>query len=303
MKQKIITLVLLIITTSIYAAPTYQNIPGISTQDNQRIKQTLEKYEDYKGRKVATFDADGTVIGQVPYYLADVAIFDYALNHTGKKLELIKNMTSGSNTSNDYLTQRIYYLSGLTPQEITDLGNKTFNKYFKGKIYPNIKLLIQNLKNYGFEVWIISASPELLYQGVLSREFGIPVNHIIGTKSVVSNGVTTNKIVLPVPQDDGKADAIETIIKAEPILAAGNSISDVEMLNYSSTLKVIVNPNDSEKVDYLGGKTLKEYAESQNWIIAKANDTVDVANYKNMASYKFHIKQNEVNDVQTFSLN
>ena len=56
-----------------------------------------------------------------------------------------------------------------------------------------------------------------------------------------------------------------------------------------------------KKKDYLGGKTLKEYAESQNWIIAKANDTVDVANYKDMASYKFHIKQNEVNDVATYS--
>jgi phosphoserine phosphatase len=230
-----------------------------------------------------------------------VAIFDYALNHTGKKLNLIKSMTSGSNTSDDYLTQRVDYLSGLTTQEITDLDNKTFNRYFKGKIYPNINELIQNLKNYGFEVWIISASPELLYQGVLSRELGIPVTHIIGTKSVVSNGVTTNKIVLPVPQDYGKADAIETIIKVKPILAVGNSTSDVEMLNYSSSLKVIVNPNDSEKVDYLGDKTLKEYAESHNWIIAKANDTVDVANYKDMASYKFHIKQNEINDVATYS--
>jgi phosphoserine phosphatase len=120
-----------------------------------------------------------------------VAIFDYALNHTGKKLNLIKSMTSGSNTSDDYLTQRVDYLSGLTTQEITDLDNKTFNRYFKGKIYPNINELIQNLKNYGFEVWIISASPELLYQGVLSRELGIPVTHIIGTKSVVSNGVGT----------------------------------------------------------------------------------------------------------------
>ncbi|AIT09597.1 hypothetical protein LO80_06230 [Candidatus Francisella endociliophora] len=295
--KKIITFVLFIASVTIYAVPLYQNIPGISNQDNQRIKQTLEKYENYQGRKVATFDADGTVIGQVPYYLADVAIYDYALSHTGKKLELIKKMTSTSNTSNDYLTQRVDYLSGLAPEEITELGNKTFNKYFKDKIYPNIKLLIQNLKNYGFEVWVISASPELLYQGFLSKELGIPVTHIIGTKSVVSNGIATSKIVLPVPQDEGKADAIETIIKAKPILAAGNSQSDVEMLNSSSALKVIVNPNDSEKVDYLGGQTLKEYARNNNWIIAKANDTIDVANYKDMASYKFHIKQNEVNKV------
>lgn len=84
MKQKLITLILLTISVVAYAVPAYQNVPGISAQDNQRIKQTLEKYENYEGRKVATFDADGTVIGQVPYYLADEALFDYAINHTGK---------------------------------------------------------------------------------------------------------------------------------------------------------------------------------------------------------------------------
>lgn len=297
--KKILTIMLLIITVSAYAVPAYQNVPGISAQDNQRIKQTLEKYENYEGRKVATFDADGTVIGQVPYYLADEALFDYALNHTGKKLDLIKEMTSTSNTSKAYLSQRVNYFSGLTPQEVTELGNKTFNKYYKDKIYSNIKVLIQDLKNYGFEVWIVSASPELLYQGFLSTELDIPVTHIIGVKSVVSDGVTTNKIVLPISQDDGKVDAIETIIKAKPILAAGNSTSDVEMLDYSSALKVIVNPNSSKKVDYLGGKTLKEYAKSQSWVIAKANDTIDVADYKGMASYKFHVKQNDINVVTT----
>lgn len=29
-------------------------------------------------RKVAVFDGDGTVIGQVPYYLADEALYRYA---------------------------------------------------------------------------------------------------------------------------------------------------------------------------------------------------------------------------------
>ena len=268
--KKTIILILLTISISAYAVPIYQNIIGISIQNNRLIKDTLEKYENYKGRKVATFDADGTVIGQVPYYLADEALYDYALNHPGKKLDLIKDMTSTSNTSKNYLSQRIYYFSGLTPKEISTLGNKAFIKHYKNKIYPNIKVLIKNLKNYGFEVWIVSASPELLYQDFLSTELGIPIPHIIGVKSVVNDGITTTKMVLPISQDEGKPDAIETIIKAKPILAAGNSTGDVEMLNYSSTLKIIVNPNDSKKEDYLGGKTLKEYAESQNWIIAKS---------------------------------
>jgi hypothetical protein len=41
MKQKIIALILLTISISIYAGPTYQDIPGISVKNNQLIKHTL----------------------------------------------------------------------------------------------------------------------------------------------------------------------------------------------------------------------------------------------------------------------
>ena len=73
---------------------------------------------------------------------------------------------------------------------------------------------------------------------------------------------------------DCKANAIETIIKAIPMIAAGNSKNDFEMIESSKGLKMIVNPDDSEKVDKLRGLTLKEYAEKHDWIIVYANDDV-----------------------------
>ena len=42
-------------------------------------------------------------------------------------------------------------------------------------------------------------------------------------KSVVVDGVLTNEIVLPIPQDDGKANVIPTFIKTRPLVVGGNS--------------------------------------------------------------------------------
>ena len=63
-------------------------------------------------------------------------------------------------------------------------------------------------------------------------------------KSVVVDGVLTNEIVLPIPQDDGKANVIPTFIKTRPLVVGGNSRGDMDMLNQSCGLKIVVNPDD-----------------------------------------------------------
>ena len=45
-----------------------------------------------------------------------------------------------------------------------------------------MKQLIANLKEYGFEVWILTASPELLYQKFVAEEFGIPSINVAGSQ-------------------------------------------------------------------------------------------------------------------------
>ena len=42
------------------------------------LKAFLNTTLTMNNRKVAVFDGDGTVIGQVPYYLADEALYRYA---------------------------------------------------------------------------------------------------------------------------------------------------------------------------------------------------------------------------------
>jgi len=202
------------------------------------------KHKNTKGRKIAVFDGDGTVMGQTPHYLADECMYQYAKENPKWNQEILDTITKLSNVSLPYVQYRVKYISGKSSQFYLDLGEKTFDKYYKDKIFQPVKQLISILKDNDFEVWIVTASPEGMYQQFLSKEFDIPITNIIGVKSVIKNGIITNKMVHPIPQDEGKMEAIETFIQDKPLLVAGNSRGDKEMFEFNGDLKIIVNPDE-----------------------------------------------------------
>ncbi|MDR1743456.1 MAG: haloacid dehalogenase-like hydrolase [Dysgonamonadaceae bacterium] len=269
-------------------AQKFVPIKGWSKEVNQRIETFLNSKKHYEGRKVAVFDCDGTVFGQVPYYLADEALYMYAdENYKGKtdslslkKLAILNRMVeNGDNVSKEYVEDRVHFLSGLTADQIRQIGADCYQKSYKGRIYPEMKKLIANLKNYGFEVWILTASPELLYQKFVSEELNIPMLNIVGVKSVIENGVSSGTVIMPIPQDDGKGYTIETFIQAKPLIVGGNSRGDLDMLNLSSGLKIVVNPDNStirpKEDGVIAGHTVKTYWEQNDGIIVYCKDSVD----------------------------
>lgn len=282
---------------SLINAQKYSYIQGWSKEANTKIEKFLNSQIKSKERKVAVFDCDGTVFGQVPYYLADEALYMYAdNNYRGKtdeiskeKLAILDRMVKdGNNVGKNYVEDRVHFLSGLSPEEIRQIGVDCYQKTYKKKMYPEMKELIKNLKNYGFEVWILTASPELLYQKFVSDELGIPPLNVLGVKSVIENNLSTKQIILPIPQDDGKAYTIETFIQTKPLVVGGNSRGDLDMLNESAGLKIIVNP-DNEVVrpkedGVIGGYTVKSYWEKNDGIIVYCKDSED-------SNINYHTKQ------------
>lgn len=297
MRKIIIILFIFITNISLINAQKYNYIKGWSKEANTKIEKFLDSVKNYKDRKVAVFDCDGTVFGQVPYYLADEALYMYAdNNYKGKtdeksqqKLAILDRMVKdGDNVGKSYIEDRVHFLSGLSPEEIRQIGVDCYHKTYKGKIYPEMKEFINNLKNYGFEVWILTASPELLYQKFISEELGIPPLNVVGAKSVIENNKLTDQIILPIPQDDGKAYTIETFIQAKPLVVGGNSRGDLDMLNESVGLKVIVNPDNNtvrpKEDGVIAGYTVKSYWENNDGIIVYCKDSVD-------PTINYHTKQ------------
>lgn len=291
----------------IFGGTKYQYIDGWDKTVNARIENFLESVSDYSERKVALFDVDGTLMGQVPYYLADEALLTDAsekYHHRSdmvarEKMDIIHDMLNTTdNAGVDYVQKRIKYLAGMTPDEISDLGYRIFVEKYRDKIYPEMKVLVKNLQNYGFEVWAMTASPEFLYQKIVMTEFNIPAERIIGTKGIVRDGVMTAELVKPVPQDAGKADSVQTFIKTKPILVGGNSRGDLEMMNESAHIKIMINPDDKKIVSgkhagAMNGMTAKQYWERDpNAIITYCNDVIVDHSF---VCESFGVKQNKIN--------
>ncbi|MDE6578692.1 MAG: haloacid dehalogenase-like hydrolase [Muribaculaceae bacterium] len=265
-------------------AQTYEFKPikGFKDATNEQLEAFLESTVPMKTRKVAVFDCDGTLFGQAPYYLADEALYDFAKrNYEGKtdslsvaKMKIVDELLHGDNVGVDFVQNRVRFLSGLTADQIQAIGNDMFHEKYQNKMYPEMKSLIANLENYGFEVWILSASPELLYQRFCAEQLGLPEDRIIGVKSRVGEGnIVTDELVYPVSQDEGKADVVRTFIKADPLFVGGNSRGDLEMMNTSVGLKIMINPDDKKPEKVAGGKTIKQYWESDpRCIIEYCND-------------------------------
>lgn len=274
--------------TQLAHAQTYRPVTGWSDEVNEEIETFLNTTLTMNERKVSVFDCDGTVFGQVPHYLADEALYQYADEVLRKrndkeakeKLAILDRMVkNGNNVGKVYVEDRIHFLAGLTPEEIERIGYDAYRKSYKGKFYPEMKQLIANLKEYGFEVWILTASPELLYQKFVAEELGVHNYNVVGARSVVKDGVATREIIPPIPQDDGKAHTIETYIKARPLIVGGNSRGDMDMINESFGLKILVNPDDitvrGAGDGPMEGHTVKSYWEEEGAIIVNCNDVRD----------------------------
>lgn len=263
---------------------TYRRIAGWPDETNRRIESFLNSTLAMKERKVAVFDCDGTLIGQVPHYLSEESMYDFAVANykdrqdklSKEKWKICEELAAGDNVAVSYTQRCIDFFAGLTPDELSNAGWVCYQNKFAGKFYPEMKELLANLEEYGFEIWIVTASTELLYQRFVHEQLGIPVDRILGVKSCIRDGIVTDEVVRPIPQDAGKAEVIHTFIKARPLIVGGNSRGDMEMMLESVGLRVIVNPDDTKPEEAMGGKTVKAFWETDpNTIAVRCNDVPD----------------------------
>jgi len=274
---------------------SFKSIKGFSKEANLQLEEFLDKTKNETGRKIAVFDGDGTVLGQTPHYLADEAMYNYALEHPNQNPEVFQEMIKQSNVSLPYVQNRVKYIAGLSLQEYRNLGEKYFNKYYSNKIYEPMQSLISTLKQNDFEIWIITASPEGMYQQFLSKALGIPITHIVGIKSIIKDGIITDEIIKPVPQDHGKKWAIESFVQGIPLFVAGNSRGDKEMIEFSKGLKMIVNPDEHIAADQK--ESISDYAKRNKWLVVKIND-VPAIDFPSVSSKKFNIRLNKTHEVK-----
>ncbi len=265
-------------------------IQGFNDEVNKKIEKFLIETTDYSGRKIAVFDGDGTVLGQTPHYLADECLYAFAKDNKDRKPELINLMKTQSNVSLEYVQNRVFFMSGDSLDTWRKRGSDFFKQYYPNKVFKPMKALIDQLQDNDFEVWVVTASPEAMYQEFLANALNIPITHIVGVKSVISNGIITDRIIPPVPQDHGKKEAIESFVQDRPLFVAGNSRGDKEMIEYASMMHMIINPD--EHIAHDQTESIADYARENGWLIVRIED-VPADGFPSVSSKEYGIRINK----------
>ena len=255
---------------------THAQTKGFSEDTNKALEEFYERHEETEGRKVAVFDFDGTLIGQVPYYAADELFISQSEEGFIKSQDLpdIAGISPSSSAIQNYLAidkkmghkfaliWRVKTYKGHNISIVRQRAMDFYTEHYLKKIFAPMRGLVHLFFENGFEVWVITGTTEFYVDRFIPRYFGIHPCRVIGNKTVVHDGVITNIPAGPVTEKDGKVDAIETFIKAKPLFVAGNSTGDANMLKYSLDLSLVINP----------APTLRNLAEENGWIIEEIPD-------------------------------
>ena len=240
--------------------------PGAKDMNwSQPIQNELRQFwaQDLKG-KVAVFDADRTL------WKDDVgeAFLKWLIKH-----EKLVNLPEGLDPYAHYEAlcaqdKMVGYpyaaqlMAGLSEAEVRRLSATFFAEHFRQNVYPAQQVLIQKLQEAGVDVWIVSASNQWLIEAA-ANYLGVPASRVVGIRLEVKDARLTEQIIQPITFRAGKVAAIKKYIGQQPVLVAGDSMTDYEMLQYASGLRILINPRD-KGVD---NANIYKLATKQGWLI------------------------------------
>jgi hypothetical protein len=141
---------------------------------------------------------------------------------------------------------------------------------------PMIELL-HFLESNGFTCYIVSGGGRDFMRPITVDMYGIPPERVVGSSvglaftdgHLVTTGVTEFLNDGPV-----KPVRIWGRVGRRPIFAAGNSNGDIEMLEYTHGMRLLVRHDDAEReFDYVAGaERALELAPERGWTVASMRD-------------------------------
>jgi phosphoglycolate phosphatase-like HAD superfamily hydrolase len=252
--------------------------------------------------RIAVFDNDGTLWAEKPLYFQLVFLLE-RLHHLApshpewNSEEPFKTALSGDpeglkslKIPDDALKLLAVTHTGMTQAEFMHqvrqfLGtarHPRFGQLYPRLIYQPMRELIDYLQQQQFKVFICSAGGLDFMRAFSETAYGIPPEYVIGSSICKSFEMTSAgaqllrhpAIVPPINNRGGKPILIDRHIGRRPILAAGNSAGDIEMLTYTANhpsgpgFSLLICHDDGDReYDYQdGAEEAIALAEQNNWL-------------------------------------
>ena len=204
---------------------------------------------------VAAFDFDDTCIhGDI-----GVALLERLDAQSPRDLVSDYEADCAKDTRTGYANLTATLLSGRSPAEVQSETEAALEDALKdGRIQwvPEMRKLIDRLTAQGWEVWVVTASPEPVVQVVAAR-LNLPPERVIGMQVVLEGGTYGAKILPPITYREGKLEALLARCGRPPTLAMGDSPSD-EALLHAAQVAILVDRGDP---------TLRARASKAGWYI------------------------------------
>jgi phosphoserine phosphatase len=258
--------------------------------------------------RIAVFDNDGTLWSEKPIYFEGFFILErleelYKTNpqirqQIQEKPEfeqlLKKNFTNLHLSMEDVLYLGSVTHANITTPEFNSLVERwaetaqhpQTHKRFVEMVYQPMIELIKYLNENRFKTFIVTAGGLDFVREALSEVYGIPNEQIIGSsiKYQYINKSAGNSTIFREPKlnsfddSDAKPENIQLHIGKVPVLAAGNTNGDAEMLKYTddnnkpgSSLEIVILHDDCVReycyVKKPDSEQVLEEARNSNWVV------------------------------------
>jgi phosphoserine phosphatase len=242
--------------------PSWNDGPAKSSIVGFVTAVTTEGGPDYvaPADRVATFDNDGTLWSEQPYYFQLAFALDrvkaLAPHHPEwKDTEPFKSVLAGNlkdvaASGKKGLAQIIAAThAGMSTDEFAKIASdwiatakhpKT-GKLYTQMVYKPMLELIDYLKANGFDVYIVSGGGIEFMRPWTEKIYGIPAQNVVGSSIKTKYEVTDGKPTIMrlaevdfIDDKEGKPLGINSHIGKRPIAAFGNSDGDFQMLQWTT---------------------------------------------------------------------
>ncbi len=149
-------------------------------------------------------------------------------------------------------------LAGHSEKEVTELAQDIFDRNIAPRLWPETVDLTREHLAKGHEVWLISATPQLVGQVIADR---LGLTGALGTVLEAHDGKFTGEIIGNVVHAEEKAVVAETLARERGVNLAdcwaySDSTNDIPLLSMVGN-RVVVNPD----------ARLKQHAVDHGWAI------------------------------------
>jgi phosphoglycolate phosphatase-like HAD superfamily hydrolase len=243
-------------------------------------RTTTEGGPDYvaPAERIAVFDNDGTLWSEQPMYFQLAFALDRIKSMAPERPEwkdtepfksLLAGDLKGVLASGEKGLGEILAAThaGMTTDEFAETvrdwmdtaRHPKFDRPYNELVFQPMVELLAYLRANGFKTFIVSGGGVEFMRPWVEKAYGIPPEQVVGSSGVVTYDLNDDKPVLKkeakiefVDDGPGKPVGINRFIGRRPILAAGNSDGDLQMLQWTTLhdgphLALIVHHTDAER--------------------------------------------------------